>query len=125
MRILIIALLLVGSHAAPAAASAGLESQLRARQVLDAAVVAIGGEAALRGLRGIRREYVEDWVDVGQGQRPWIGTPAPAKLPPHAGFDDSRGSSYLDYAGNRYAEWIRYSDAPNDYAIVRVFSSPT
>jgi hypothetical protein len=119
VRSLLFALLLVVSPELPADASAGLTSQLRARQVLDAAVAAIGGEAPLRELQSIRREYLEDWVDVGQGQRPWTGTPAAAELPPHAGFDDSQGVSYLDYAGNRYAEWIRYADAPTDYAIVR------
>jgi glyoxylase-like metal-dependent hydrolase (beta-lactamase superfamily II) len=124
----VIAGLILAAAAAGSAAegtlSAGLASQARAREVLDAAVQAIGGEAALRSLRTVRRDYLEDWVDVGQGQRPWNGSPDTEALPPHAGFDDSEGLSFLDYAGDRYYESIRYADSPNDYAVILDIGTP-
>src|SRR4029453_15650440 len=76
----------------------GLRSQARARQLLDAAVAAIGGEDALRSIRTVRREYTEGWVDVGQGTRPWTGVPPVDELRPHPYFDDSEMRSFIDYA---------------------------
>jgi glyoxylase-like metal-dependent hydrolase (beta-lactamase superfamily II) len=110
--------------AACASASSSLESQARAQRVLSEAVAAIGGEAALRGIQSIRRDFVEDWVDVGQGRRPWTGMPRAERLPPHAGFQDSESVSYLDYAGRRYYETVRYADSPGDYAIVADAGTP-
>ncbi|MGH8129688.1 MAG: hypothetical protein ACRES3_02420 [Steroidobacteraceae bacterium] len=110
--------------AAAANPTTGLDNQARAQRVLALAMQVVGGETTLRALRSMRREYLENWVDVGQGQRPWTGTPAAADLPPHSGFDDSVGLSFLDYAGNRYYESIRYADAPNDYAVVVEAGSP-
>ena len=120
-RLLIVFLLLVAPASGPATS---LDSQVEAQRVLAAAVQAIGGEMALRGLQSVRRDYLEDWVDVGQGERPWTGTPAIQALPPHRGFDDSEALSFLDYAGNRYYESIRYADAPSDYAVVVESGTP-
>jgi len=114
-------LLTVATAANP---NAAMDSQARAQRVLASAVEAIGGEPALRELRSVRWDYLEDWVDVGQGQRPWSGTPAAGALPPHSGFDDSEGLSFLDHAANRYYESIRYADSPNDYAIVVESGTP-
>ncbi len=116
MRRILAWLIFLAVPAAPAGAA--VESAVAARHVLDRAVAAMGGEAALRELASIRRDYVEDWVDVGQGQRPWSGDPPADRLPAHAGFDDSVAVSWLDYAGGRYYESIRYADSPNDYALV-------
>ncbi len=125
MRIFTAGLLLVAAAASAATdPSVGLESQARAQRVLDAAVHAIGGAAALRELSTVRREYLEDWVDVGQGKRPWTGMPDADNLPAHDGFDDSEGVSFLDYGGDRYYESIRYSDSPNEYAIVAEVGTP-
>lgn len=79
-------ILLLSLSAVCAVAASGLGSQVRAQHVLDAAMAAMGGEAALLNLRSIRREFVEDWVDVGQGRRPCTCTPAVDHLPPHAGL---------------------------------------
>ncbi len=115
---------LLSAATALASPSSSLDSQARAQRVLAAAVEAIGGEGALRGLQSIHREYLEDWVDVGQGQRPWLEDPPAGALPPHHGFDDSEGISFLDYGGNRYYESIRYADSANDYAVIVESGTP-
>lgn len=97
--------------------SAGLDSQLRARAVVDAAVAAIGGETALRNLRSMRRDYTEDWVDVGQGQRPWIGNPPAEALPPHAYSSGSEAIAWMDYSDGRFYHWERFVDSLNDFGV--------
>ncbi len=110
--------------ALPALADSALESQGEAQRVLALGVSALGGEPALRALASVRRDYLEDWVEVGQGQHPWNGAPPVERLPPHSGFNDSEAISWLDYAGQRYYEAIRYADAPNDYAVVVESGAP-
>jgi glyoxylase-like metal-dependent hydrolase (beta-lactamase superfamily II) len=95
----------------------GLQSQAQARQLIDAAVAAIGGEETLRSIRSVRRDYTEDWVEVGQGPRPWTGTPPPDELAPHPSFDDSEMLSFIDYAGSRFYLRARYADSANDYGV--------
>jgi len=112
-------LLALAARAGPAVTSAG-----DAARVLARGVEALGGESALRSITSIERTYVEDWVDVGQGRRPWSGAPPVGNLPPHAGFDDSEAFSHLDYRGVRYYESIRHADAPNDYAVVVEAGTP-
>lgn len=77
--------------------SATLESYARARAVLDAGVRAMGGAAAMQALRSIRRDLTDQWVDPGQGQRPWNG--AAGEIPPaNGGLEASEALSYIDYA---------------------------
>ena len=111
--------------AMPALADSALASQAKAQQVLARAVSTLGGESALRAIRSVRRDYLEDWVDVGQGHQPWNGASPVDRLPPHSGFDDSEATSWLDYQGQRYYETIRYADAPNDYVRVVESGTPT
>jgi glyoxylase-like metal-dependent hydrolase (beta-lactamase superfamily II) len=66
--------------AAPAAAGQSLPDQ-RARAALDAAVAAIGGEAALRRMTGIHRAIDANWIDPGQQPRPWSGPAEVETLP--------------------------------------------
>lgn len=113
----IVVLMLLAAAAAAAHEAETLRSQARAKQLIDAAVAAIGGEAALLKLRSVRRDYVEDWVDVGQGLRPWDGVPAADALPPHAYSDDAESIAYLDYAGGRLYLRARFMNAPNDYGL--------
>lgn len=108
---------LVSLAPASAGATSSLDSQAQAREMLQAAVAAIGGEAALRSLRSVRREFVEDWVDVGQGQQPWNGVPAADALPPHPYSDDSEMLSFVDYPGNRFYLWARFVDSENDFGV--------
>lgn len=97
--------------------SAGLRSYAQARAVLDAAVDAIGGQAALESLHGIRREVNDDWVDVGQGKRPWNGTPDADHLVPHDFSANSEMVAYVDYATRRYFQSVKYVDSPAEYAV--------
>ncbi|MGQ0385246.1 MAG: MBL fold metallo-hydrolase [Gammaproteobacteria bacterium] len=94
-----------------------MRSQARARELIDAAVAAVGGETALRSLRSVQRDFVEDWVDVGQGPRPWSGVPQAEALPPHAYSDNSEMLSHLDYAGGRFYLWARFVDSENDFGL--------
>lgn len=89
--------------------------QSRAKALIDWAVAAIGGEGPLRELGSVRRDYAEDWVDVGQGLRPWSGDPPPEDLPPHPYSAGARSLSYVDYAGDRFYLRARYEDSPDDY----------
>jgi glyoxylase-like metal-dependent hydrolase (beta-lactamase superfamily II) len=97
--------------------SATLESYARARAVLDAGVRAMGGAAAMQALRSIRRDLTDQWVDPGQGQRPWNG--AAGEIPPaNGGLEASEALSYIDYAQDRWLETQRYVDSPQEYALV-------
>jgi len=122
MRHLLAGLCLIAASAAHAGLA--LDSQAEAMRVLRLGVQALGPETAMQGLKSVRRDYLEDWVDIGQGARPWSGTPANDTLPAHSGFDDSVAVSFLDYAANRYYESIRYADAPDDYALVVEAGTP-
>jgi glyoxylase-like metal-dependent hydrolase (beta-lactamase superfamily II) len=92
-------------------------SQAAAKDLIDAAIAAVGGETALRGLASVRREFTEDWVDVGQGPRPWTGEPPAHALRPHAYSGEAAESSFIDYAGNRLHLWARFVDSPNDFGV--------
>jgi glyoxylase-like metal-dependent hydrolase (beta-lactamase superfamily II) len=102
---------------APGAPGAGLRSYLEARQVLDAAVTAIGGEPALRSVSTVRRQYSGDWYGSGQGPRPepFAG---PTLTPPRAN-GRNRVTSYVDYATGRCLEESVESDLAGD-SILRV-----
>jgi glyoxylase-like metal-dependent hydrolase (beta-lactamase superfamily II) len=115
---LILGLLSVaGAACAADTASVTLESYARARAVLDAGVRAMGGADALLALRSVRRDLVDQWVDPGQGQRPWNG--APGEIPPaNGGFEATEGLSFIDYAQDRWLETQRYVDSPQEYALV-------
>jgi hypothetical protein len=87
--------LLLAAASAQTQPTAGLESYARAREVLEAGIQAVGGADVLGELRTVRRDLVDDWVDVGQGERPLTGTPDLQSLPPHDGFDDSEVLSFF------------------------------
>lgn len=81
----------------------------RARDVLDQGVRAIGGADALAQLTTVRRRMVDHWVDTGQGQHPWTGTPDGDHLPVHFPlFVDY----FLDYAGERWVESQAFDNPP-------------
>jgi glyoxylase-like metal-dependent hydrolase (beta-lactamase superfamily II) len=109
--------LLLAAFAAGAQDTPTLRSQARARELIDAAVAAIGGETALRRLVSVRREYVEDWVDVGQGPRPWTGTPPAEALRPHAYSAGAETLSHIDYLQNRLYLRARFVDSANDFGL--------
>jgi glyoxylase-like metal-dependent hydrolase (beta-lactamase superfamily II) len=115
MRSICAALLVLAAAAAGGQETETIRLQSRARELIDAAVAAIGGEAPLRSLSSVRRDYVEDWVDVGQGPRPWAGTPAADALRPHAYSARSQTLSYIDYAGGRFHLWARFVESPSDF----------
>ena len=117
MRRYLAALLLTAAAAAGAHETDTTRSQARAKALIDAAVTAIGGEAALRGLANVRRDYTEDWVDVGQGPRPWTGSPPADALRPHAYSAASETMSFIDYANGRFYLWARFVDSPTDFGV--------
>ncbi|HSD75604.1 MAG TPA: MBL fold metallo-hydrolase [Steroidobacteraceae bacterium] len=106
-----------GAASATDTPSATLQSYARARAVLDAGVRAMGGAAALTAVRSVRRDLTDQWVDPGQGQRPWKG--APGEIPPaNGGFEATEALSFIDYAQDRWFESQRYVDSPQEYALV-------
>lgn len=120
MRRVILSAVLVSiafQGAARASECVALRSYARARAVLDRAVAAVGGDSVLRDLGTVRRRLTDDWVDVGQGRRPWRGSPPADRLLPHAGSAASPVESHLDYRGRRFLESIGWIDGPNDQAV--------
>lgn len=83
-----------------------------ARRVVDDAVRALGGADALATLRTVRRHMIDNWVDTGQGQHPWTGTPDADHLPVH--FPQTV-ENFLDYAADRWFESQAFRDGPGDY----------
>jgi glyoxylase-like metal-dependent hydrolase (beta-lactamase superfamily II) len=56
----------------------------------------------------------DDWVDTGQGQHPWQGTPDVDHLPVHFPLSVV---SFIDYAGERWSELESFRVEPGDYGI--------
>ena len=116
-RVMLGVLALAGTATGADTSSATLQSYAQARAVLDAGARAIGGAAALAALRTVRRDLTDQWVDPGQGQRPWSG--APGAIPPaNGGFEATEALSFIDYAQDRWLETQRYVDSPQEYALV-------
>lgn len=89
----------------------------RAKTVLEQAVNALGGSAALAAVGTVRREFTDAWLDPSQGQRPWHGSPD--ELPPaNAGFERTPVVSFIDYARDPWLESQKYSDSPQEYVLV-------
>lgn len=89
----------------------------RAMNVLERAVEATGGSAALAAVGTVRREFFDAWVDPSQGQRPWHGTAN--DLPPaNGGFERTPVTTFIDYPGNRWLETQKYIDSPKEHALV-------
>lgn len=103
----------------PPLSSAGLESYVRAKEVLDAGIEAIGGRRALEDAGTVRRRMSGDWFGSFQSPRPhrFIG---PTLDPPPAS-QHTRVVSVIDYARNRWLEEsFEYDDAGD--SITRVQS---
>jgi dienelactone hydrolase/glyoxylase-like metal-dependent hydrolase (beta-lactamase superfamily II) len=106
-----------GQATASGAASAGLESYRRAREVLEAGIAAIGGREALDALTTVRRQSSGDWFGSGQSQRPYR-VPAPTLDPPPT-TQHMKTVSLADYAGNRWLEESLEFDDSGD-AVTRI-----
>lgn len=83
------------------APSAGLESYIKARKVLDDGIAAIGGAKALNVLRTVRRDIIDKTVDGGQAQHPRLDPPDAQDAPGNIAFSNDEVLAFLDYAGNR------------------------
>jgi glyoxylase-like metal-dependent hydrolase (beta-lactamase superfamily II) len=90
----------------------GLRSYHRARDVLDAAVRAIGGLDALRASDTVRRRLSGGWTDVGQGPRPHHVAGPTLEAPP-AHFRDEV-VTLVDYARGRSVEVLDESNHLGD-----------
>jgi glyoxylase-like metal-dependent hydrolase (beta-lactamase superfamily II) len=112
---LLLALTASGAVHRPAPAGAGLESYRRAREALDAAVRATGGEEALRAASTIRREMAGDWFGSGQSLRPYL-PPAPTLTPPPT-QQHARITEVIDYGAGRCLEEEMDSDDTGDFII--------
>ncbi len=77
--------------AAPCGSATGQRSRAVPHDVLARAVAAMGGEQALRGVRGVTTEFYGATFALGQEETP--------ESPPRAGL--VQGRITLDYAGNR------------------------
>lgn len=108
-RLFVLLILLAPAPLAAQADSPALDLYRRARTILDAGVAAAGGEAALRGLAGVRRELIERRLDIGQQQRPWTGPPDISRQP--AG-DVVPIASFVDYRRGRWARSQHFDDGP-------------
>lgn len=93
----------------------GLKSYSRAREVLEQSIQAVGGLDALRSIQNVRREMAGDWLDTGQAPRPW--TDSSGKMPPSHEHDDVL--SVIDYKGNRWMEYVKFSYHEGDAEYVR------
>jgi glyoxylase-like metal-dependent hydrolase (beta-lactamase superfamily II) len=98
-------------------ASEGLSSYLRAREVLDAGLAAIGGADALRAAGAVRRRMSADWFGSGQGLRPepFLG---PTLARPKTNGRESL-LSFVDYRGRRLLDELVESDLTGD-SVLRV-----
>lgn len=92
--------------------TAGLESYLKAREVLDAGIEAMGGMDALRSLKTVRRELSGDWFGSGQNQRPFRVTAPTFETPPSNG--QNQITSFIDYEQNRWLDLAQESDFTGD-----------
>src|SRR5262249_27127904 len=102
----------------PGNPSAALDSYERARGVLLAGVEALGGRAALDSLNSVQRDWLDTWVDPGQGAHPWHGARGTVP-PPNSGSDRSPSWGFIDYATRRWQESQQFSDSPTESAVGR------
>lgn len=97
--------------------SFGAQSYLRAREVLDAGVKAMGGLEALRATKTVRRQMSGDWIGSGQHPRPYPTSAPTLTVPPSNGR--TRIISFIDYIGNRWVDEAVESDLVGD-SITRI-----
>jgi glyoxylase-like metal-dependent hydrolase (beta-lactamase superfamily II) len=109
------------TFAAGVATAREADANAKARGVIDQAISAIGGKEALLSLTSIRRDMTDNWVDTGQGQRPWTGVPDADHLPVHFPI---AVVSFVDYGQRRWMESQRFDDGPGDYAVIVQTASP-
>jgi glyoxylase-like metal-dependent hydrolase (beta-lactamase superfamily II) len=100
------------------AVTAGLQSYVRARKVLDAALEAIGGLKALQSTKTVRRRLVGDWFGSGQHPRPYVVAAPSLKTPPSNGHN--RVVSFIDYGGRRSLDESTEADVASDDSITRI-----
>jgi glyoxylase-like metal-dependent hydrolase (beta-lactamase superfamily II) len=91
--------------------SAGLGSYRRAREVLDRGIAAMGGEAALRDVRTVRRRFAGRWAGNGQWLRPLPAGARPGDVVFH---ERDEAESLLDYAAQRGYERLRFAPVEDE-----------
>lgn len=95
-------------------ATAGLQSYFKARAVLDNGVRAIGGAEALQNTKTVLRRLSGDWVDTGQGAKPFTPVSATAMPPSH---EKDEIESFLDYDRERWCESLLEANFSGDHAV--------
>jgi glyoxylase-like metal-dependent hydrolase (beta-lactamase superfamily II) len=89
--------------------SVALDSQAKARAILEQAVRALGGVDALRAIRIVRRDFKGGWAGFGQSRRPWTGDRDPPLHEADVAVD------IIDYTEGRSYESLKYSQHGRDW----------
>ncbi len=95
-----------------------MQSYLGAKQVLNAAVKAIGGLEALQGTKTVQRQLSGDWFGSGQHPRPYTVAAPSLEIPPSNGRNQV--VSFIDYGGRRVGDESIEADVASDDFITRV-----
>jgi hypothetical protein len=82
--------------------------------VLDNGLRAIGGAQALKETKTVLRRLSGDWVDIGQGAKPFNSVSATAIPPSH---EKDEIESFLDYDGQRWFESLLEANFSGDHAV--------